>query len=126
MTIRPLVIGPQQREDANRILEYSLKNPYYPGDSVAPGSIPQHVLIFPLEQYRAVFSITVMSGLKYRHLSISVPAAGAFPSPQAVVMIGELFGMSTKPLHFFTGLPVSWIVNANKQENCIIVAEVMP
>jgi len=83
-------------------------------------------MIFPLEQYRAVFSITVLKGLRYRHLSISVPKEGAYPSPAAVVMIGELFGMSTKPLHEGSGLPLSWQVKASKEEKCVIVAEVLP
>lgn len=42
--MRPLIITPDQRADADRIIEYAKANPYYVGDSVPPGSIPQHVL----------------------------------------------------------------------------------
>lgn len=109
MNLRPLVLGPAQREAAARILAYAEAHPYYPGDSVVPGDIPQHVLRWEAG-YKAVFSFTVLRGVRYRHLSVSVEGRH-LPNPHAVQAISQLFGFQT----FQAAL--------NRAEHCITVAE---
>ena len=119
MSLRPLIIGPEERAAAVRIIAYAEKHPYYVGDAMVPGNIPQHVLIWT-SGYRAVFSMTASGGVLWKHLSVSVPEL--LPNPEAVKVIGVLFGFSSEPVGRSV-FPTSWGVELSKQERCVVVVE---
>lgn len=120
MNLRPLFITPQTRAEADAICAYAAANPYYPGDAVVPGNIPQHILTWETG-YRAVFSLTASAGRLWRHLTLSVPS-DQYPSPEAVKAIALLFGFTPEPIGK-SGFPVSWGLEINKTEHCIVVVE---
>lgn len=111
--MRPLLVGRDELLAARRIIAYAAEHPYYPGDSVAPGDQPQHVLLLQVG-YRAVYSLTILKGIKYRHLSISVEE-DIYPAPEAVVLIAKAFLFKS---------PVSWL--KNEQQCCVTLAERTP
>lgn len=121
--MRPLFVGRDELLAARRIIAYAAEHPYYPGDSVIPGDQPQHVLLLQVG-YRAVYSLTLIKGVKYRHLSISVDGP-LYPSPEAVMLIAKAFLFTLGALGK-TGFPAHWLLSKNEQEHCITVAEVMP
>jgi len=120
MSLRPLIIGPEERAAAVRIIAYAEKHPYYVGDAMVPGNIPQHVLIWT-SGYRAVFSMTASGGVLWKHLSVSVPGEH-LPNPEAVKAIGVLFGFTPEPIGR-SGFPTKWGIELSKHENCVVVGE---
>jgi hypothetical protein len=117
MTIRALIIDSNAKAGATRVLEYSTRpeNLYIPGaKSKVPGDDPGHVL--QLGDYRIVFSLTKDPELGvFKHLSISVPDPNRFPNPLVVEEVISLFS-------FVGGLKNS-MVDVNKKEGCIVVAQ---
>lgn len=97
--MRMLVINDEVRARAAEIVAYAEAHPYKPPHDRAPGDDPN--LSMEINTYRAVFSRTILDGVEFRHLSISVPG-GKYPGPEAAFMIADLFG--------FTG----WDIEANE------------
>lgn len=98
-----------------------------------PGNNPEHCVTIP-DNYRCVFSYSI-SGNKqvWRHLSVSVPAKGAMPSPEAIITIAPLFGFTGK-VNLQKALdrtpdmfPDSWMVHVQSgnviDDDCIVLAE---
>lgn len=116
MGLRPLVISETERAAAHKLAEFAARpeNHYKPGKTpFVPGDNPNYVL--NLWSYRCVFTFTVDPKTRiFRHLSISVPSKD-YPNPAAVEEIGRLFG--------FKGAFKSWMVDVNKDEHCIVVAQ---
>ncbi len=119
--MRPLLIGPATREQAERIVAYAQAHPYVPGPGVPPpGDDPNHVGVF--DSYRCAFSFTHADNGVFRHLSISVPS-GKLPNPFAAYALAEIFG--------FTGwdggsvdVPDSWMVGMSEEPvPCVIIAQ---
>lgn len=118
--MRALIIDEETRAKVSAVEEFADSNWYRPGRSeTVPGDDPRHTVM--LNTYRCVFSYTAMRGALFRHLSVSVPS-DKFPNPIAVYAIAELFG--------FTGWdgqseepPETWMLNVNKVEHCIVVAQ---
>jgi hypothetical protein len=117
MTLRALIIDSKAKAAAAQVVEYSARpeNLYVPGPKAKiPGDDPGHTI--HLGDYRVVFSLTKDPQLGVcRHLSISVPDPNRFPNPLVVEEVIELFG-------FIGGLQNS-MLNVNKKEGCVIVAQ---
>lgn len=117
--MRPLIIGPQAKVDAARVVAHAEANPYRPGQPT-PGDNPAFVAHFGT--YRAVFTITHAEGLVYRHLSVSVPSR-KYPNPAAVFMIADLFGFAGWNEKAPSEPGNGWMLNLNKDEHCVVVAQ---
>jgi hypothetical protein len=118
---RVLVIDDIARAQAARVLAHAEANPYRPGDPV-PGNQPGFVAHFG--DYRSVFTYTHANRRIFRHLTVSVPTPGKYPSPIAVFEIANLFGftghdgMSVTP-------PLDWTWAVKPAEHCIVVLQAM-
>jgi hypothetical protein len=114
--LRLLVISDAEKAAAHKLAEFAAlpENHYKPGKTpFIPGDNPNYVL--NLWTYRCVFTFTVDTKNRlFRHLSISVPSKD-YPHPAAVEEISHLFG--------FKGSFKSWMVDVNKVEHCIVVAQ---
>lgn len=118
--IYPLVIGPEQKERADRLVRFAKEHPYDPSKDSVPGDNPNFVL--RLNDYRCVFTFTQAHGAVYRHLSISVPSPTGFPSPTAAFEIAALLGF--KGWSPGDALPPSdWQVGLNHEEHCAVLAQ---
>ena len=117
--MRPLIIGPEAKAEAARVRAHAEANHYHLGQAT-PGDDPRYVA--RLGTYRAVFTVTHVDGLLYRHLSVSVPSK-KYPNPAAVFMIADLFGFTgwSPDAPFAHG--DEWIMNVHKQEHCVVVAQ---
>ena len=116
--MRPLVIGPEDKEVANRLMEFASKpeNLYRVGETrTTPGDDPRYVIKL-FQGFRAVFTHTLLAdGRLYRHLSISVDKKNKLPHPAAVVAIAHLLGLE--------GGLKDWQVEPNRLESCITVVQ---
>jgi hypothetical protein len=118
--MRPLIIDEEARAKVAAVEEFAYSNWYRPGQSeLVPGDDPRHTV--QLSTYRCVFSYTKMPSGLFRHLSISVPSE-KYPNPFAVYAIADLFG--------FTGWdgtseepPAGWMLRANQEEHCVVLAQ---
>jgi hypothetical protein len=121
MSLRPLVIGPAEKEAATKVVAYAAAHPYIPGPSAKPpGDDPGHVL--HLGTYRAVLSFThAGDGHVYRNLSISVPGT-LWVNPAAAFMIADLLGFTGWDGRTIDRTPEQWIVGLNEAERTIVVA----
>lgn len=118
--IRPLIINEDALATAKAILEYAEKHPYIANTKPVPGDDENFIGRF--NDYTVVFSFTHANGIKYRHLSVSIPARGKFANPITVFTIATMFG--------FTGWkggmpspPQGWGLEINEAENCVVVAQ---
>lgn len=128
MTFRMLTIGPAQKSAVARIVEFAEKpeNWYRAESSSPPGDKDEHVL--QLGDFRCVFSYTAFKGALYRHLSVSVPAAGNYPNPIAFCALASLFGFTPPPKEKLSpgtpaGFAKTWQIQPNPQDNCVVVSE---
>ncbi len=124
--MRPLVIDDEARAAAARVRDYAehpeaLYQPLKDGVK-SPGDNPAHVAL--INTYRCVYSITDTGANRYRHMSISVPGEH-YPNHYAVMELATLFG--------FTGwgdpraaFPKDWMVDVNKEERCVVLAQALP
>lgn len=117
--MRMLVIDDEVRARAAEIVKHAETNPYKPPYDRAPGDDPRNSM--EINTFRAVFSRTVLDGVEFRHLSVSVPG-GLYPNPEATFMIAELFG--------FTGyeigrdMPLDWACMPKKfPVMCVEIAQ---
>lgn len=107
--MRMLVIDDAARARAAEIVKHAEAHPFKPPYDSPPGEDTRNEMM--LNTYRAVFSRTILEGVEFRHLSVSVPG-GLYPNPEATFMIAELFG--------FTGyeigrdMPLDWACQPKK------------
>ena len=104
MKLRPLLIGPEQVNDAKRVVAHAEANPLslrdlfdvVRGSRPPIGDNPSHVCVFPLG-YRICFSIENQPEPMgwCRHISISVGGDGYAPNPVAIDEIAKHFGFVT-------------------------------
>lgn len=133
--MRILVIDEQVRCDVERLVDYAKQreNWYNARDRSAGWMerLPGHneKLNYKIHDgYRCVFSYTFDSKQKtvYRHLSISV-SGEHYPSPEAVLMIGNLFGFTGEVTNEDRKFPDSWGIELNTggviDDHCIVVAQ---
>lgn len=118
---RPLVIDAAAKAKAEMIIHHAEAHPW---DPTKPGPPPGDDPNFTtkLNDYRVVFSITDMHGVRFRQLSVSVPSQN-LPHPIAVFMICELFGFKGWDIEKGARPAPDWIVQKNDRANCIVVAE---
>jgi hypothetical protein len=112
-----LIIDDQSRQRVQRLAEFALspENHYRPGGGIVPGDDSRFVIM--LGSYRCVFTYTRLSSGLFRHLSVSVGQPGKWPMPQAVEMIGQMFG--------FVGPFASWIKSLDTHSQSVVVAELI-
>lgn len=119
--MRALLIDDDVRKRAAEVVAYADAHPYQPPYGNAPGDDPKHVL--QIDTYKAVFSKTIMGGVEFRHLSVSVPG-GLYPGPEAVFLIAaDLFGFTgwgpDSP-----GVPDDWAFQPKREPVlCVEVAQ---
>lgn len=106
---RVVILSDDLKARAREVVAFAEANPYRPGVTRVPGTMPEHELLVPVG-VRCVFSITEMpDGLPYRHLSVSLADAPTnLPAPEIVIPLAiELFGftMSTPEQRWSFGLP---------------------
>lgn len=123
--MRALIIGPDTKEQAQRVMAYARKHIYHPSDDSVPGDDERFVL-HCFDGYKCVFTYTQhpkKSNL-FRHLSVSVDGPN-YPSPEAVFAIAELFeftGAEKMPKSTLD-FPRSWFIDINRMDHCIVVVE---
>lgn len=116
MTLRILVIGDEVKERAAALVAFASleENHYCPSPDVKPpGDDPRYVLW--VNSFRCVFSVTVLGGKTWRHLSISVEGGTALPHPAMAEEMARLFG--------FTGTLPDWSVATHTDPLCVVMAE---
>ena len=116
MTLRVLIIGPEEKARAKEIATFSAQpeNIYQPGPgSAPPGDRREHVAQF--WDFRCVFSWTRVQSGTYRHLSVSVGDPTRLPNPVMVDEISRLFG--------FTGTYSNWNVEIDRQMGVAIITQ---
>jgi hypothetical protein len=125
--MRPLIIGPDERAAISTLVGFAAEpeNWFHPESGIVPGLNPAYAVHVPIG-FRCVFTITQAEDKRFRHLSISVPDKGRYPSPEAAVMLAKEFGFTPPG----AGLDLvdlvrnhHWIVD--KMENCIVLAQAM-
>lgn len=121
--LRPLVIDKEAKAKAARVIEHAKAHPFHPGKDPPPGDDPRFVA--HLNTYRAVFTFTQADdGKVYRHLSVSIPTAGLYPHPAAILTIATLFGFTGWDERTVDHMPDGWFFDINETENYIQVAQV--
>jgi hypothetical protein len=129
--VRPLLIDNETRAKVKLVLDFAEQpeNYYIVGAGGfsfqrPPSDDDRHVTWIPVG-FKCVFSMTrsVAEGKLYRHLSISVPAAGKYPNPYAAYVIAELFGFTGWNQKAVIPPPVNWLMNVNKEEHCVMLAQ---
>jgi len=116
MTLRVLVIGPEEKQRAKEIVAYASQpeNIYHPDPKAkVPGDCPEHVAQFG--SFRIVFSWTKVRLGVYRHLSVSVGDPTRLPNPVMVEEVSRLFG--------FTGSFKDWEIEIDREHGVAIVAQ---
>lgn len=97
---RPLIIGNKERSAIKNLIRYAENNKLtikdmkllMQGIVAPPGDNPNFSVMLPV-QFRVVFTIEQHPGGWFKHLSISVPDRGRWPSIEAVDMISKEFGI---------------------------------
>ena len=133
MKLRPLVIDEEIRSRVAKVVDYAWReeNHYelYRSNFI-PGECKPFVT--HLNSYRCVFTISIINGMRFRHLSISVPGRGKVAHPVVVFTIAMLFGFTHHDIDadafaagndFPTTPGDKWMVGQNEAENTIVVAE---
>ena len=95
MSLRPLVIGPEEKQRIAHLADFASDRNhwFYPTISDwVPGDMPEYTL--EIWTYRCVFTWSVMGKVVGRQLSVSVPAEGKFPNAAAVLMLATEFGLT--------------------------------
>lgn len=109
--MRPLVIGNAEKEKLAVLRKYAEDHPYSASDMLdlmngeikAAGNQKEFQCEIPVG-FKIVFTIEGQPPGPARHLSISVPEKGRFPSPEACEWVMEMLGFKNK----FNGCRV-WI-----------------
>lgn len=135
--MRALVIDPTTTDQVNKLVERAALPEHWfnPRDQSEgwlerlPGHRPEHIIkIF--DGFRCVFSYTLDTKLQkvFRHLSVSVLGSeDRVPSPEAMVMLGHLFGFTGEAQPAPRVLPLEWMAHVHQDHqfdgNCVIVAQ---
>lgn len=101
MRNRMLLIGELEREAIRKLMYYAENNKIHydnlkkmaDGKIPPAGDNPNFSITIPLD-YRIVFTIEEQMLGWTKHLSISVPEKGKYPSPESVDMICKEFGIN--------------------------------
>ncbi len=122
--VRPLVISDTQKQAVANLVMFAQKeeNWYRPErDKWVPGHRIEYCV--HLDTYCCVFTHSVMKGVRYRHLSISVPGEG-YPNPLAYNTIATWFGFTgAKMLEDVAIEPGKWQSGLNEQDGCVVLIE---
>jgi hypothetical protein len=127
--IRMLALSPENKKTAEAIVEYASKPEHYykPPTDWVPGDQPEYTC--RINDYRCVFTITEQKdGKRFRHLSMSVPAAGKLPNVVAACTIATWFGFTGAPMYedIATRPGLDWQVHISEEERCIVLAQLLP
>lgn len=124
--LRPLIIDDRAKAEAARVIEHAKAHHFCPEiDEWSPGDDPRFVA--HLNTYRCVFTFThAVDNRVYRHLSVSIPSAGLFPHPAAILTIATLFGFTGWDKRTIDVMPETWLLDVNERENFIQVAQRVP
>ena len=101
--MRPLIIGDDERKKIRRLIDYAHKHIFdmkkmkklTKGNIRPAGERKEFVIFLPIG-FRIVYSLEEHPMGLMKHLSISVEAAGRYPSIEAVIMILKEFGFNSK------------------------------
>ena len=128
---RIIHIGLEEKRAVSALVEFASRperwyRPELESGAGPPGDNPDHVL--ELSEFRCVFSLTVLKGALYRHLSVSVPGAGNWPNPIMFCAIAGLFGFTTPPNEKpggpeILGFGKNWQLQREEASQAIQVAE---
>jgi len=97
--VRVLQLDDYVTKEVAKVIKYAFEHPYgesyrklfIAGEVLPVGDNPDHVVHIH-SGYRAVYSISVLNGKKYHHLSVSVEEKDKYPSVQEAELILDLFG----------------------------------
>jgi hypothetical protein len=104
---RPLIIGKEEKAAIKNLMFYAennkinLKRMRMIMDRLLapPGDNPNFLITLPVG-FRVVFTIEQHPGGWHKHLSVSVPGKGHWPSIEAVDMIAQEFGIENFKDHY--------------------------
>jgi hypothetical protein len=124
--MRPLLIGPEQKAEIKRVMDYAQAHPYnihqlyriVGGREQPPGDNPEFVCLIPIG-YRCVFTIEQQQGGWMRHLSVSVNKLGVYPNEHALEMLAAEFGFKHK-LH-----DCKWHIDIEEHVQAVNVLELL-
>lgn len=122
--LRPLIIDAEAKAKAARVIAHAAAHPFHPGVGPTPGDDPRFVA--HLNTYRCVFTFTHAEGKVFRHLSVSIPSAGLFPHPAAILTIATLFGFTGWDERTIDHMPKDWMLDLNEVDGCAQVAQIIP
>ena len=122
--VQPLIIDDIQKEAvASLVLFAQEEENWYrlQQDKWIPGHREEYCV--HLNNYRCVFTHTVVEGVRHRHLSISIPGKN-YPNPIAFYTIATWFGFTgAKMLNDVAIEPGKWGFCIHEQDGCIILVE---
>ena len=129
MALRPLTIGPDERQRIAHLVGFARDPAHWFTPALialkfVPGDHPEYVLT--LGTYRCVFTWTAGDkGTIFRQLSVSVPAEGKLPNIYAVFTLATEFGLTGWKMHPDGRTPpVDWMVHPS--EGSVAVAQPIP
>lgn len=101
MALRPLLVGPELREQINALVRHAEAHPFDQTHREAdvterPDNMDEIARPFTMQipvGYQVTFTIEIQKAGRFRHISVSVETPGGLPSQEAVEAVAELFGM---------------------------------